>query len=202
MRTLLLLALGCLTTLSQAEEALLEDFEGGGEYSATDWVNHESDADGNPNQAMVRDGKLKVVWTTKWSGLPSAGEPTDKSQFKSYQVDVMVPTGEPVEQECNFYFQLLNKVDQGYSYWETFVKQNKIPADGQWYRVTFPISGMSPQGGDGGDPPSDFRSIYGCACGMTYDESGSQFKSKEAYFDNIRVLTKEIDGIKVQRVKE
>ena len=76
-------------------------------------------------------------WATKWSGMPSTGESTDLSRFVTFQVDVMVPKDQPVEKGANFYFQLLNQTDQGYSYWELFVPQVLVPADGQWHQVRF-----------------------------------------------------------------
>ena len=186
---------------SFAEELLLEDYSYGGEFSPEDWANRFTDKEGNQNSAEQENKTAVVHWATKWSGLPSTGSEIDVTKFKSFQADVMVAKGQPVEDESNFYFQLLNKIDQGYSYWEAFVPQNKVPADGQWHRVTFAISKMVAASGDGGENPSDFKTIYGTTCGMTYDEDGSKFKYKEASFDNLKLLTDEVEEIKVEKVK-
>ena len=178
-----------------AEEVLLEDFQYGGTFDVADWANAFTDSDGNQNAAFD-DGDFALVrWATKWSGIPSTGTAADFSKFKTFQVDVMVEKGQPVEDEANFYFQLLDETDQGYAYWETFVAQNKVPADGKWYRVQFPISTMVGSAGDGAEKPTDFKTIMGCCCGMTFDPEGeNKFKFKRAFFDNVTLSTEAVDG--------
>lgn len=174
-----------------AEELLLEDYESGGLYEPADWANSFADAEGNSNSA--RDtGKFAVVqWATKWSGIPSNGAARDVSRFKTFQADVMVEKGQPVEAGSNYYFQLLNETLQGYSYWEIYVPQSMVPANGKWHRVKFQLSRMDNQHGDGGDPATDFRTINGTVCGMTFDEDDDKFKVKRASFDNV-TLTDEV----------
>lgn len=180
-----------------AQDILLEDYQSGGKFSVADWSNSFEDDKGNKN-AAIDDGDFAAVsWATKWSGIPSTGETMDVSAYKTYQADVMVPKGQPVEDDSNFYFQLTTETSEGYAYWEKFIPQSKIPADGKWYRVHFPIKMMDTGSGEGAEAPTDFKTINGCVCGMTYDEDGDKFKFKHAMFDNITLTTKEIDGIKV-----
>lgn len=182
---------------STAEEVLLEDYEGGGAFSPAEWANTFEDADGNANGAHDAGKFAAVQWATKWSGMPSTGPTKDLSRFKTFQVDVMVEKGEPVEEGSNFYFQLLNETSAGYSYWEIFVPQTKVPADGKWYRVKFPLDRMDKGHGDGGDPPEDFTTIMGTTCGMTFDEEADQFKLKRANFDNLTLSDDVVTETKV-----
>ena len=192
------LCLACLITHSiAADEILLEDYEGKGKFSMADWANSFEDAKGRTNSADKKGGVAVVKWGSKWSGLPSTGERLDLSKHMSFQVDVMVSRGQPVQAESNYYFQLLDDVDSGYAYWEAFIPQTKVPADGKWYRITFPIKIMEPGFGDGAEKPDGRTKINGCCCGMTFDENGDKFDYKQVQFDNVTVTTKEVDGIKV-----
>jgi hypothetical protein len=141
-----------------------------------------------------------VSWGTKWSGIPSTGESKDFSKFKTYVVDVMVEKGQPVEENANFYFQLINQSDIGYSYWEVFVPQTMVPADGRWHQVRVPINTMVKGSGDGGEDPEDFTTIIGTCNGMTFDETGDKFKFKQAFFDNVKLSTESVDKAKVSQV--
>ncbi len=192
--------LAMIAPAAVAEEVLLEDFQYGGCFSVADWANTFTDPDGHANEAIVSSRVGRVSWATKWSGIPSTGESKDFSKFKSYVVDVMVEKGQPVEEGANFYFQLINQSDVGYSYWEVFVPQEMVPADGQWYQVCVPINKMVKGSGDGGEDPEDFTTITGTCNGMTFDETGDKFKFKHAFFDNVKLSTKEVDEAKVSKV--
>ncbi len=200
MRTLATLfisfSLALLSQVGHAEELLLEDYENNGAVSVADWANSFEDADGNANAA--RDaGKYAVVsWATKWSGIPSTNyDAMDLSKYKTYQVDVMVEKGQPVEDNANFYVQLLCQADAGYAYWESYVPQSLIPADGKWHRLHVPIKSMTAAAGDGAEKPTDRKSIIGCCNGMTFDEDGSKFKFKRCAFDNVILSTKEVEKL-------
>ncbi|QDT09144.1 hypothetical protein [Planctomycetes bacterium K23_9] len=195
----LLLVFSLLTPLAVGEEKLLEDFQYGGCFSVADWANTFEDADGRANEAIVSSKVARVSWATKWSGIPSTGESHDFSKFKTYQVDVMVEKGQPVEENANFYFQLINQTDAGYSYWEVFVPQTMVPADGQWHRVQVPIKSMVKGSGDGGEDPSDFTTIIGTCSGMTFDETGDKFKFKRAFFDNVTLSTESVEKAKADK---
>jgi hypothetical protein len=188
-----------ITRHANAEEILLEDYQGGGVFAPADWANTFSDSAGNTNKAVVENKTAVVDWATKWSGHPSTGTPIDVSRFKTFQVDVKVDQGQPLEKDTNFYFQLTSQVNQGFSYWEIFVPQMRIPTDGQWHRVQFPLSQMITGNGDGGDPPKDFKSINGTVCGMTYDDENDQYKLKRAYFDNVTLTDANIDEVSVTK---
>ncbi|MFK8111082.1 MAG: hypothetical protein AB8B91_02715 [Rubripirellula sp.] len=191
------LLVGVFCSPSYAEDLLLEDYSGRGIFQMATWANSFEDPEGNQNSAKV-EGKVAVVdWATKWSGLPSNGPAEDVSRYKTFQVDVMVEKGQPNEEGSHFYFQLLNETDAGYSYWELFVPQSKVPADGKWYRVRFPMSEMVTGFGDGGDAPTNFDSIIGTTCGMTFDEE-NKFKLKRARFDNVFLTIEKVDGIEVK----
>ncbi|NND97085.1 MAG: hypothetical protein HKN47_07140 [Pirellulaceae bacterium] len=182
---ILLLALGSVN----ADELVLEDYQGGGEFQVADWANSFADPEGNRNSAIQSDQRAVVTWATKWSGLPSNGEAIDASTYTTFQADVMVPKDQPAQEGTNFYFQLLNEGDVGYSYWEAYVPQTLVPSDGKWYRIEFPIKSMATGHGDGGEKPTDFKTINGTVCGMTFDEDGSKFKLKKALFDNLTLTT-------------
>lgn len=188
---------GSIMLVSQigfAQDLLLEDYEGNGRFTVADWANTFEDSEGNANKA-VDDGEHAVVsWATQWSGLPSTNyDAIDLTEYKTYQVDVMVEAGQPMEEGANFYVQLLCKVDTGYAYWEAYVPQSLVPADGKWYRVSVPIKSMVASAGDGADQPTDRKAIVGCCNGMTFDEGGSTFKFKQCAFDNVVVCKKEVE---------
>ena len=186
-----------ISSSANAEEVLLEDYQYGGKFEAADWYNTFADPNGRENDVNT-DGVFAVVnWATKWSGAPSTGEVMDLSKFKTYQVDVRVEKGQPTEEGANFYAQLLTQADEGYAYWEVFAPQEKVPADGKWYRLQIPIKNMVAAAGDGADAPTDFTNVNGCCVGMTFDEEGDRFKFKTCAFDNVILLTDEIDEIKV-----
>ena len=199
--SLSLVALSLFTSPATAEQVLLEDYESGGAFAPADWANTFSDADGNTNSAYD-DGKFALVeWATKWSGIPSTNyeESIDCTKYKTFQFDVMVEKGQPVEENSNFYCQLLYETgDEGYAYWEIFVPQKSIPADGKWHRVRVPIKKMVPGFGDGAKKPTDRKNIMGCCVGMTFDdENEDKFKFKRAFFDNVVLDTEEVDETKV-----
>ncbi|MGB7343523.1 MAG: hypothetical protein WBD20_04890 [Pirellulaceae bacterium] len=196
----LLLSL-CLP-LAHADEVLLEDYQYGGCFSVADWANTFEDAQGRANEAIVSSKVARVSWGTKWSGIPSSGETQDFSKFKTFQVDVMVEKGQPVEEEANFYFQLLNESGTGYSYWEVFAPQTSVPADGKWYRIQLPIKSMVTGNGDGGEAPKDFTTINGTCCGMTFDENGDKFKFKRAFFDNVKLSTESVEKLTVSETPQ
>ena len=185
-----------------AEELLLEDYQHGGCFEPSDWANSFEDSEGNRNAAEDQGEYAVVHWATKWSGMPSNGTVHDFSRFKTFQVDVMVEKGQPVEDGANFYFQLINQSDVGYSYWEAFVPQSKVPADGKWYRVQFPLTMMDEGHGDGGDPPKDFSTVTGTVCGMTFDDEPDQFKMKRANFDNLTLNDKKVSEVSAKQVRE
>ena len=180
-----------------AEEVVLEDYQGGGVFEPADWGNSFEDAKGNVNKAAVEGGVAVVDWATKWSGQPSSGTAQDFSKLKTFQVDVMVAKDQPVQTGSNFYFQLTNETDQGFSYWELFVPQEKIPADGKWYRVQFPMSRMDKGHGEGGELPTDFKTVHGTVCGMTYDDEVDQYTMKQASFDNVTLADKPVEEITI-----
>jgi hypothetical protein len=198
MRTLIALVVSVsLTFVSQlgfSQDLLLEDYEGNGHLSVADWANTEADSEGNANASQDAGEYATVSWATQWSGLPSTNydEAMDLSKYKTYQVDVMVEEGQPTEEGANFYMQLLCKVDVGYAYWEAYVPQSLVPADGKWHRVRVPIESMNAGSGDGADLPTDRKAIMGCCNGMTFDEDGSKFKFKKCAFDNVFVSTTEV----------
>jgi len=203
MRLILSLCLSAsIVASANCEEILLEDYEYGGCYSVADWANTFEDAEGRANEAIASANVARVSWGTKWSGIPSSGESTDFTKYKTFHVDVMVEKGQPVEEGTNFYFQLLNEADAGYSYWEIFIPQTKIPADGQWYKIALPMKSMVTGNGDGGKPPTDFKTITGTCCGMTFDENGDQFKFKRAFFDNVKLSTETVTEPTVMPRKE
>ena len=201
-RCIAIVVSACVITVgTSAEEVLLEDYQYGGCFAPADWANTFSDGKGNQNATKSAKGVAVVDWATQWSGLPSNGEIQDFSKFKTFQADVRVAEGEPVESGSNFYFQLLNESAQGYSYWEAFVPQEKVPADGKWYRVRFPLARMAKGFGDGGEAPADFTTIAGTCCGMTFDETENDlYQPKQAHFDNLVLSDEEVDGIKVVAV--
>jgi hypothetical protein len=192
--------LALFAPIAVAEETLLEDFQYGGCFSVADWANTFADPDGRENESVVSSKVGRVSWGTKWSGIPSTGESKDFSKFKTYVVDVMVEKGQPVEENANFYFQLINQSDIGYSYWEVFVPQTMVPADGRWHQVRVPINTMVKGSGDGGEDPEDFTTIIGTCNGMTFDETGDKFKFKQAFFDNVKLSTESVDKAKVSQV--
>ena len=199
----LLISALCLAVLASslpAEEILLEDYQYGGCFSVADWANTFADSDGRANESTVSSKVASVSWATKWSGIPSTGEAKDFSEYKTFQVDVMVEKGQPVEDEANFYFQLVDQSDVGFAYWEVFVPQSKIPADGQWYRIQLPIKSMVTGQGEGGEAPSDFKTIIGTCCGMTFDEDGDKFKFKQAFFDNVKLSTEPVKDVQVSKM--
>lgn len=209
MRTLVALVVSVsLTLVSQIGFAqdllidvplLLEDYEGNGPLAVADWSNSATDSEGNANAAKDAGEYATVSWATQWSGLPSTNyDGMDLSKYKTYQVDVMVEEGQPVEEGANFFLQLLCKAETGYAYWEAYVPQNLVPADGKWYRVRVPIESMNASSGDGADAPTDRKTIIGCCNGMTFDEDGSKFKFKKCAFDNVTVTTTEVEKAVVQ----
>ena len=203
MRTLVLVFSLCMffsiESQATAEELLLDDYQYGGKFSPAEWANSFSDSKGNVNSSQDTGNFATVKWATKWSGIPSTGESTDVAKFKTYQVDVMVEKGQPVEEEANFYLQLLVEVNQGYAYWEVFVPQKLIPADGKWYRIQVPIKSMVAGHGDGADAPTDFKTVNGCCCGMTFDDEGDdKFKFKTAHFDNVTLLTDAVEKTSIK----
>ena len=197
-----LLSLVTLTVLcpfnATADELLLEDYQNGGIFNTSRFDNDFQDSLGRQNISQDVGDFSEVKWAAKWSGLASTGLPRNLSRFRTFQVDVMVKPGQPVEEETNFYFQLLNQVETGYSYWEFFVPQNKIKADGKWYRVQFPMSKFYGSGGGGGARPENFETILGCVGGMTFDEDGDKFEFKIAHFDNFKLTDVEVADIVVQ----
>jgi len=183
---------------------LLEDYEDKGHFTAATWANTEQDSEGNANAARD-DGEYGVVdWATKWSGLPSTNYESalDLSEYKTYQVDVMVEEGQPMEEGAVFYMQLLCEAETGYAYWEAHVPQSLVPADGKWHRVRVPIKSMNAAAGDGADTPTDLKTIVGCCNGMTFDEDGSKFKFKKCAFDNVFVSKTEVEKVIAEPVKE
>ena len=206
MRTFAALVVSVLLTLvSQvgfAQDLLLEDYEGNGHLSVADWRNTETDSEGNANAAEAAGKYATISWATQWSGLPSTNyeDVKDLSKYMTYQVDVMVEEGQPVEEGANFYVQLLSKADVGYAYWEAYVPQNLVPADGKWYRVSVPIKSMNAVAGEGAGEPTDRKSIMGCCNGMTFDEDGETFKFKKCAFDNVIVTTTEVEKTAVEPV--
>lgn len=196
------LALALIPTLCNAEELLLEDYEKGGCFDVNRFHNDFADPDGKTNSSRDAGEFAEVEWAAKWSGLESIGPVRNLSRYKTFQADVCVEPGQPVEKESNFYFQLLNASTEGYSYWEKYVPQSEVPADGKWYRVRFSLNGLSTGHGDGGKKPENFETITGTVCGMTYDKDGSKYKFKIAKFDNITVVSESVDETEVKLIKE
>lgn len=207
MRTLITLVVYVLLTLvSQngfAQDLLLEDYEGNGPLTIADWASTEEDSEGNANAAQDAGDFATVSWATKWSGLPSVDyDGMDLSKYNTYQIDVMVEEGQPVEEGSHFFLQLLSKTDGGYAYWESYVPQTLVPADGKWYRLRVPIESMKAVAGDGADVPTDRKEIVGCCNGMAFDEDGSTFKFKKCALDNVFVSTDEVEKTVVQPVPQ
>jgi len=208
MRTLVALVVSVAFSLASqsgfAQDLLLEDYEGNGPLTVADWGNTESDSEGNANSAQDAGEYATVRWATKWVGLPSTNyddDGMDLSKYKTYQVDVMVEEGQPVEEGANFFLQLLCKTEVGYAYWESYVPQSLVPADGKWYRVRVPIESMNPVAGEGADKPKDRKTIVGCCVGMAFDEDGSMFKFKKCAFDNVVVSTVEVEKLATEPAK-
>lgn len=189
--------LSAMTFPAVSEEVVLEDYQGGGKYSMAEWANNFEDAEGKINEVYEKGDVAVVLWGAKWSGFPSTGQSFDLSKYKTFQVDVMVAKGQPVEAGSTFYLQLLSEVTTGYAYWETLVPQTKIPADGKWYRIKLPIKTMVTGNGDGADAPKDRKTINGCCVGMNHDENGDKFEFKQASFDNVVVSTDEVKELSV-----
>lgn len=209
MRTLITwivaVSLSLVSQTGSAEDLLLEDYEGNGPFSVANWGNTETDSEGNANVAQDVGEHATVSWATQWSGLPSAiaiEDALDLSKFKTYQVDVMVEEGQPVEQGAQFLVQLLCKADVGYAHWEAYIPQNLAPADGKWYRLRVPIDSMTAVAGRGANTPTDRKAIIGCHNGMAFDEDGSQFKFKQCSFDNVIVSTTEVEKVVAELVPE
>ena len=209
MRTLVTLvvsvALSFVSQIGFSQDLLLEDYEGNGPLTVADWANTESDSEGNANAAQDAGKHATVSWATKWSGLPSTNYDDggmDLSKYKTYQVDVMVEEGQPVEEGANFFLQLLCKAEVGYAYWEAYVPQSLVPADGKWYRVRVPIEAMNSVAGEGADKPTDRKTIIGCCIGMAFDEDGSTFKFKKCAFDNVTVSTDEVEKTAAEQAKD
>jgi len=137
MRSLIVFAVSIsLAFISQvgfSQDLLLEDYEGNGSLTIADWSSTQSDSEGNANVAKDDGEHATVAWATQWSGIPSTNyeDVMDLSKYKTYQVDVMVEEGQPVEEGANFYVQLLSETDTGYAYWESYIPQNLVPADGK-----------------------------------------------------------------------
>jgi hypothetical protein len=186
-----------------AQDLLLEDYQGNGPLTIADWLNTETDSEGNANAAEVDGGHASVSWATTWSGLPSTNyDGMDLSKYKTYQVDVMVEEGQPVEEGASFFVQLLCKTEVGYAYWESYIPQTLVPADSKWYRVRVPISSMKAVAGDGAEEPTDLKTVIGCSNGMAFDEDGSKFKFKKCAFDNVTVSADEVEKTTVEKVEE
>lgn len=197
--TLIAVAVLSQSTL-MADEMLLEDYQNGGVFNASRFDNDFQDTLGRQNTSKDGGDFSEVKWAAKWSGLASTGRARNLSRFKTFQVDVMVKPGQPVQDKTNFYFQLLHQVNVGYAYWEFFVPQDKIKADGKWYRVQFPYSKFRAAAGDGGTEPVNFETIVGTVGGMTYDEDGDTFDFKTAHFDNFKVTDAAVTDIVVEAV--
>ena len=73
-----------------------------------------------------------------------------------------------------------------------------MPADGKWYRIQFPMKKFWGGAGDGGADPTDFKTIVGTVCGMTFDEDGKKFKFKTAQFDNLILSTSDVEDTVVK----
>lgn len=184
--------------VAQADDFVMTDYEGGGVCEAADWANTFEDADGKQNLVRIDNKTSLVDWATQWSGLPMICPPRDVSKYATFIADVKVEKGQPVQDGSNFYFQLLNASDVGYSYWETYVPQAKVPADGRWYRVHLPMNKMVPQSGDGAQMPKDFKTVSGTVCGMTYDDpNDDKFKFKQTRFDNVILSEKPVKEVTV-----
>ena len=199
MRTLVALvvsvSLALVPQIGFAQDLLLEDYEGNGPLTVAEWSNTQEDSEGNANAAQDAGEYATVSWATKWSGLPSTNydDAMDLSKYKTYQVDVMVEEGQPMEEGASFFLQLLCETEVGYAYWEAYVPQSLVAADGKWYRVRVPIDSMKAVAGDGADLPTDRKTIVGCCNGMAFDEDGSKFKFKKCAFDNVVVSTTEVE---------
>lgn len=182
-----------------ADDLLLEDYEDNGSFHVNRFDNSYRDSNGRKNFSGNAGTYATVNWAAKWSGLESTGKSIDLDEYKTFQVDIMVKPDQPVEAETNFYFQLLYKTDVGYAYWEYFVPQRKVPADGKWYRIQFPFKNFYANAGNGADKPADFATIVGTVCGMTFDETGDVYEYKTAHFDNIKVSRKLVEGVSTLR---
>ncbi len=188
------------STGTLAEDLLLEDYEEGGVFRVTRFDNSFGDSNGRKNSSRNSGSYATVNWAAKWSGLESTGKSIDLGQYETFQVDVMVKPGQPVEAETNFYFQLLHKTEIGFAYWEYYVAQTSVPADGNWYRIRFPFNKFSSNAGNGASKPTNFATVVGTVCGMTYDETGDVYKHKAAHFDNVYVSREMVDDVEVKRV--
>jgi len=149
------------------------------------------------NNARITGTYLTVDWSTKWCGGKSTGAVQNLEAYDSCQFDVRVPLDQPVETGANFYAQLNYGYDR---YFEKYVPQDMVPADGFWRRVQFPFSSMSVWGGFTWDmwTRTNIASINGTTVGMTYDETGTNYLFKTANFRNALVHDHSVTGLVVE----
>lgn len=188
---------------SLADMVLLQDYEGGGLFGSVNPANHDTDNSGNTNDAYDAGTYMTVDWATTWSGGNSSGAETNLNAYDTYQFDIMVPVGQPVEAGSSFYLQFNCTATNEWSYWEYYVGQNNIPADGTWYRVQFPMGDMWGGSGPNEDDPTDFSEIQGITIGMTYDPPpGSTYQFKSAHLDNVGLTDDGVTGLTITAIPE
>lgn len=182
-----ILPLICISATTLAE-IQLEDYETGPFYYSHPASTLTNDI-GETNAAWDAGTHAEVEWAIQWSGAASYGATQNLESMDTYQIDIMVQTGQPVEAGSRFYCQLNSApyvTNAGaWSYWESNFQQTNIPADGQWYRIQFPFSDMDTHSGPVLNDPTNFASIIGVNIGMSGDVTGTNYLFKTAYFDNI-----------------
>jgi len=174
-----------------ATETLFEDYEMGGSFFFSYRSSGSPDTNVlyQTNDAHDAGIYAKVKWATKWCGSSSFSTDTQDVQWAdTFEIDVQVPVGEPVESGANFYYQMNTGVTNvgGWAYWGANMAQTNIPADGYWYRVKIPFSSFSGSSGGGAPVPDSYSNIIGVTIGMTYDDTGTNYQFKTAYFDNVK----------------
>lgn len=197
----------CLITLSaSATETLFEDYEAGGAF----YFSHRSSGSPHTNSLHqtndAHDAGIygKVKWATKWCGAASFSSNTqDVDWADTYELDIKVPEGEPVESGTLFYFQMncAPSVPGGWAYWSTNIMQTNVLADGYWYRVQIPFGSFNASGGGGSTAPVNYSNVIGVTAGMQHDASGTDYQFKTAYFDNIKATDAGVSSVTVTQLQ-
>jgi hypothetical protein len=180
-------------------DLLLNDYEGGGAFTGAVGPSNNglSGNDiGGTNAAFDAGTTLTVRWATLWSGGSTFGSVTDLTGNDTYSFDIRVGVGQPVESGSSYYAQLN---DGGGGYLEQYVGQDLVAADGNWYRVRLPISGMNNVSAPN---PAALTNMVGVTLGMTYDSDGDDYLYKEVDIDNVRVTSEGVSGITVTQIPE
>ncbi|MBU0676791.1 MAG: hypothetical protein KJ626_01635 [Verrucomicrobia bacterium] len=180
-------------------DLLLADYEGGGLFTGAIGAANQGASGLDPsgsNDAYDAGLFMTVDWATLWSGGSKFGAIADLSGNDTYSFDIRVGVGQPVEAGANFYAQLN---DAGGGYFEQYISQTLILADGNWYRVKFPISGMNNVAAPN---PAALTNASGVTLGMTFDSDGDDFLFKSVDIDNVQVTQDGVTGLEITIVPE